>query len=259
MPINPAVVGAGIGLAGQLINANSTKKTNLASQMHNLNMMRLQNEMNRKNWAMENDYNSPSAQMKRLQEAGLNPNLVYGASAPGNSSGQLHSATPAQWSPKAPQFDAGSVMDNYFNAAMQSATLDNVKANNQKIKAETQNIIEQSLVKGQEANYASKYFRERSEVQQYIRDDKRMDLDVKSEGQPARIAQEEERINNIMTAQRLDLKIKSSIESGKKLDNIIKELDVDLKKNGINPNDPIVMRVLGRIISNYFNLSNFKF
>lgn len=29
-------------------------------------------------WAMQNEYNSPRAQMQRFQEAGLNPNLIYG-------------------------------------------------------------------------------------------------------------------------------------------------------------------------------------
>lgn len=41
-------------------------------------------------WAMTNEYNSPRAQMQRFQEAGLNPNLIYGqmqtASDPRSSS-----------------------------------------------------------------------------------------------------------------------------------------------------------------------------
>lgn len=51
--------------------------------------IRYQNSLNRENaewaqrvalqnWQMENAYNSPANQMKRLQEAGLNPNLIYG-------------------------------------------------------------------------------------------------------------------------------------------------------------------------------------
>lgn len=35
----------------------------------------------------QNAYNSPSAQMQRLSEAGLNPNLVYGSQAPAGQSG----------------------------------------------------------------------------------------------------------------------------------------------------------------------------
>ena len=39
-------------------------------------------------WNMQNAYNAPSAQMQRLQKAGLNPNLVYGSgSVTGNTAG----------------------------------------------------------------------------------------------------------------------------------------------------------------------------
>lgn len=44
-----------------------------------------QNRVNRKfalqQWNRENAYNSPTAQMQRLRDAGLNPNLVYGGGA----------------------------------------------------------------------------------------------------------------------------------------------------------------------------------
>ena len=35
-------------------------------------------EWNEKMWNKTNEYNSPSAQLARLREAGLNPNLLYG-------------------------------------------------------------------------------------------------------------------------------------------------------------------------------------
>lgn len=34
-------------------------------------------------WKMQNEYNHPRSQMQRLQEAGLNPNLIYGDSVAG--------------------------------------------------------------------------------------------------------------------------------------------------------------------------------
>lgn len=43
--------------------------------------MSYQNDMNRQNWLEQTEYNSPANQMKRLIEAGLNPNLVYGHGA----------------------------------------------------------------------------------------------------------------------------------------------------------------------------------
>ena len=40
-------------------------------------------------WNRANEYNAPTAQMARLREAGLNPNLVYGKGATATSSAQL--------------------------------------------------------------------------------------------------------------------------------------------------------------------------
>lgn len=36
-------------------------------------------------WNMQNAYNSPSEQMQRFRDAGLNPNLIYGQGNPGNA------------------------------------------------------------------------------------------------------------------------------------------------------------------------------
>lgn len=44
-------------------------------------LMNHQFELNQRQWAAENEYNSPGAQMQRLKSAGLNPNLVYGSGA----------------------------------------------------------------------------------------------------------------------------------------------------------------------------------
>ena len=52
-------------------------------------LARYQFDLNREQWAAENDYNSPLAQVTRLKSAGLNPNLVYGSgSVAGNTTTQ---------------------------------------------------------------------------------------------------------------------------------------------------------------------------
>ena len=47
-------------------------------------------------WNMQNRYNSPTAQMSRLRQAGLNPNLVYGSGVTGNSAGSAPQYQPAK-------------------------------------------------------------------------------------------------------------------------------------------------------------------
>lgn len=82
-----AGVSGGFGLIGSAINYAFQKK--LAAQ---------QNQYNIDMWNMQNEYNSPMNQMKRFEEAGLNPNLIYGQGSAGNAS---HS--PVQTVPGAPE------------------------------------------------------------------------------------------------------------------------------------------------------------
>lgn len=61
-------------------------------------------------WAMQNEYNSPQAQMQRLKAAGLNPNMVYGSgTVAGNASSAPHETTTPPFRGEAPQLDPGSV------------------------------------------------------------------------------------------------------------------------------------------------------
>lgn len=69
--------GALVGVAGGLILANQQEKSNLE-------LARFQDEANRRYLKEQLEYNSPAAQMKRFQEAGLNPHLIYGQGSPGN-------------------------------------------------------------------------------------------------------------------------------------------------------------------------------
>lgn len=66
------------------------------------------NQMARENWQMQNEYDSPAAQMERYRAAGLNPNLIYGQQ---NTGGSI--ATPEA------QFDSSMVQDE--GKAMASA------------------------------------------------------------------------------------------------------------------------------------------
>ena len=62
-----AVLDFGLGVASSAI-SNAQSKS----------LMRYQNNLNIRNWQMQNEYNLPKNQMQRYLDAGLNPNLVYG-------------------------------------------------------------------------------------------------------------------------------------------------------------------------------------
>lgn len=74
-----AIASGASGVLGSLINIGQAKKQRkfqkeMASTAYQRDM-----EM----WNKANAYNAPAAQMERLKEAGLNPNLIYGTGASG--------------------------------------------------------------------------------------------------------------------------------------------------------------------------------
>lgn len=81
-------VGAGIGaVAGAGLGTYSAYQTD-AQNRANKKAIDKANAYDLYLWDLANQYNDPSAQMKRLAAAGLNPNLVYGSgSVTGNTTG----------------------------------------------------------------------------------------------------------------------------------------------------------------------------
>lgn len=72
-PIGSAVTGV-FGLAGSALNYHFQNK-----------LIDKQNQFNLDMWNLQNEYNSPQAQMKRFEEAGLNPALMYSQGSAGNA------------------------------------------------------------------------------------------------------------------------------------------------------------------------------
>ncbi len=71
-----ALSGLAGGIGPGLFSLGSSLLTNKGAQRR----QNLANSQNIEFWNMQNAYNDPSAQMARLKQAGLNPNLIYGQS-----------------------------------------------------------------------------------------------------------------------------------------------------------------------------------
>lgn len=69
-----AAIAAGGAVAASAINAGSQERTN----RWQLQLAKYSYEQQRQMIAEQNAYNSPLSQLKRYEEAGLNPNLIYG-------------------------------------------------------------------------------------------------------------------------------------------------------------------------------------
>jgi hypothetical protein len=88
----------GAGVAGNVASTLITNEYNKEQQQR-------QNRWNLHLWDLQNQYNSPVEQMKRLQEAGLSPDMMYGGNSQnmGNASSQAVGSNPI--AAQAPQID----------------------------------------------------------------------------------------------------------------------------------------------------------
>lgn len=126
LPLLP-LIGAGVGLLGQGINAITNSSANRQDRDFQREMYNRQRQDSLADWAMQNSYNSPRAQMERLADAGLNPNLVYGSGATATSA-PVRSAGTSSVRTQPAQFDLGSVLAQFMNLQMIQAQTDNVRA-----------------------------------------------------------------------------------------------------------------------------------
>lgn len=141
------------GLASAAASVYSTRQNNknidkqLAAQAeensktreYNLELAKLQNKWNVQQWNNENAYNSPTAQIERMREAGLNPDMMYG----GGVSGNLSASSPSMTSGAAASpmdFSSLANKKTVFDAALQTAQLNQINAQTDKIKSETQGV-----------------------------------------------------------------------------------------------------------------------
>lgn len=100
-------------------------------------LMDKQNQQQIDFWKMNNEYNTPFNQRARLEQAGLNPDLMYGGSGNIGQSQMPSAASPGS----APNVDYGSFSDN-LRFAMQAQVMD---AQVSKIEHENQLLAEQAL------------------------------------------------------------------------------------------------------------------
>lgn len=250
MPIDPITAGAGISALGNAIGS-------LVGNAGNARAQRRANAHNLRMWHLQNAYNDPSAQRARLKAAGLNPNLIYGGS-PSSASGNAESVAPA----KAAEF-------NFDNPLKDITQFADVKLR----QAQTDNTKEQSLVYTQEAALkAAQTAKTLSEGQsahvkaEIDRELKQTSMDVAKQGlrnlELETISREldnrfkdqgmKDRLLDLyyraqVTSEQAKTQKQSTRETSSRA--TLNELDIELRRMGINPNDPMYARIIGRLLN----------
>lgn len=234
-----------------------------------------QNAHNQRLWEQQNQYDSPSAQMQRFRDAGLNPHLIYGqmgnggsiataqmdTSATGHSSGTTphasHRGSPIDWS------GLGSSIQSMWDVYQQQVTTDNLKkagqladeeiALRQQQKLQTAAQTDNILANTETSKYNLGY-------QQSIRDLSTTALQESNRGlkiQNDLALQKNERdaalnASNIREAAERVLNMRGQ-RVNTELDSQLKSMDVQMKSMGIQPGDAIYLRWLSRIIQEASN------
>lgn len=259
MPIDPITITAGAAAAGSLINAGQTGRMNRKSRQFSREMYDKTKQDNIAFWNMQNEYNSPQAQMKRLQEAGLNPNLVYGSGQAQQAAGNI--STPDVQSPQWRTPEYGNSLQNlsqYFDFEIKQAQVDNLKA-------QTANTQEQTLLNiiRQDGEYWSnlstqtkaKLDTELMEVSADSAREKLRQLKIQNQYQTDEaeraILMFEPRLQNAVEdilTKRLGREVSQQQLRNAGLDQEVKELDARLARMGIRPTDPFYFKAVGGLI-----------
>jgi hypothetical protein len=212
---------AGIGAAGSV----------LSSVIGNIGAKKREADARKANiefWKMQNQYNLPKAQMQRLKEAGLNPNLIYGSS-PAGASGAAGSISPAKAAPYS--------FENPINSAVQMSL---APLQGGKLQAETALALQKSGVEKLNKKLLKTNFDSLAELQTYRTQQAYQELlqstiatNVANKTQIPIIEQEIAKLA-LINAQADKEKSSANVERFKS----------DLADKGININDNLIFRLL---------------
>ena len=149
-----------IGLAGAI---GSSLISNIGAQKREKEAQKQNVEF----WKMQNMYNLPTAQMQRLKDAGLNPNLIYGSS-PAAASGSAGSISPA----KAAPYNISDPTQSIATTTLLDAQKRNVNANTTKTEEDAANTRLQTwiLEKAKDSQVAIQLHRAAQEQQKVMQE-----------------------------------------------------------------------------------------
>lgn len=226
-------LGAIAGAAGSIIGGGMNYLANRENNKANLNLYREQQQDNLSYFNMQNEYNHPSAQRSRLQEAGLNPALMYGSGSAGGASGQaspIQKADIGVANQKSPNFDfVAQSLNQYYDVKIKQAQHDNLRQ---------QTTTSDELAALHTANRMLRTQQEQREGIGAERD--RQTLDYQVDGQRLKVKELKATINNKIAAKK-----------GINANSNIKDLDYQLySKLGITPNAPFWTKMQAKMLKN---------
>lgn len=246
-------------LAGAAMDSNSVKNTNKL----NARLAAYQNQWNLDMWNRQNEYNSPLAQMQRLKDAGLNPNMVYGNGSAANQAGNVARAeVPHLQAYQGMQQAMNGASSAVMNSLLTSAQIKNLEEQNNILKVDA--IAKRQAILQQNIQMSKQIMENRAFRDDYMSARKLVELSVKQAHQDLANSQVNERsltANVQLTQARVQTELLRPMLSQAeynsvmaKLPGIVAESAVSKKaayeyeEYGIRPSDPIWARAIAEAL-----------
>lgn len=148
----------GAGALSQVANMGQQSGVNKKQQKFALEQYARERRDSLADYNMQNEYNSPKAQMQRLKDAGLNPNLVYDNGAT-TTAASVRSADTGSYTPGMAPVDlgrsAGDAIGTYYDAQVKQQQTNNMKAAEELTRAQINNTNADTILKGTRNNIDS--------------------------------------------------------------------------------------------------------
>lgn len=137
MSVLSAGIAGAAALGSAIYGGVSAGKMNKRAVKFQREMWDKQGERELQYWNMQNEYNSPVAQMQRLREAGLNPNLVYGSGADAQGANLRAGGAPSMPSQMSEAIDLSSIAQTALAVQQTKAAINRTQAETDRIKQGT--------------------------------------------------------------------------------------------------------------------------
>lgn len=269
------IAGAVIALAGLYAQNRQNKKNrenqefqNFADRVRQDQYELLRRKHAKQDFNTQNQYNSPEQQMIRLRQAGLSPMLVYGKGA--DNTAQQIKETQAQYnqSPVSKYDTSGTVhsLEAFQQGSMIGAQTDNLHAQNTLMGKEGL-LKEANIAKILQDTARSKWDWEQADrikdmvvertylENETTRQNLGLNFDANNRAEIANSANVALTIQKIVTEKlqqgktAAEQKQINEVIENINLDQKIKEYDVKLKHDGLQPNDPVYIRLMSEMLS----------
>lgn len=269
MALAAALIGAGTSILGNVMSNAANAKQNSANRDFQSRWNHQNREWALEDWAMQNEYNSPKAQMARLRDANLNPHMVYGGGA--TTEAQQVRASPTSSQGGTPnRWDFSGVADSimqYQDIRLKETQSDNLMAQRNLMAQDAALKAAQTLKtlsegKSSQFDYEMKEALKQNQLdvahyslnklvgeQNKVWNESRL-LEETNDANISKAKSEAEKaLNEAGASKHLETRVLQEIDNLKK-DGNLKQFQMNLNRLGIQAGDPVLLRIMTQLFGN---------